>query len=288
MNLIKQIRVYDSLQGLAPLVLGLLLGFSGEKVGFLNIFSFIFIAFCQQLFIYLFNDWTDVQSDLSNPRKKDVLKFETNKVLIPLLYFLGFVSILGSILIPLKSSIFLLFGFFAGVIHSFPVIRFKDKIFGPIFSHLTFGITYTFAGFFFLSQSSQLNFIVVFSAIYFGIIFLSGGVFNELIDFEYDKVFKPRSLINVFGKVLVFKLIVFLQLLSISITIFLLNPILVIGFFLIYVIIFKGLSLNPNKQNDLFTFRSFYKAFFLIYFILWGIFFKGQGYLWKKFQLFFL
>jgi 4-hydroxybenzoate polyprenyltransferase len=288
MKLIKQLRIYDSLQGLAPLVLGLILGLLGDKIVFLKIIYFILIAFCQQLFIYLFNDWTDVQRDLSNPRKKDVSKFSTNKVLIPLLYFLGFTSVLGTFWIPLNSNIFLLFGFFSGVFHSFPVIRFKDKIFGPIFSHLTFGISYTLAGFFFLSEFNQLNFIVIFSAIYFGLIFLSGGIFNELIDFEFDRLFKPRSLISVFGKEFVFKLIIFLQFLSVSITIFLLKPILAIIFLLIYVIILKRLSLNPCKQKDLFIFRSFYKTYFLIYFILWGVFFNGPGYLWKKFQLFFL
>ncbi len=287
MKLIKHLRVYDSLQGLAPLVIGLFLGFSGEKIGFLRVFCFIIIAFCQQLFIYLFNDWTDIQCDLLNPRKKDVLKFEENKLLIPFLYLFGFLSFLGPLFIPWKACIFLYAGFLAGVLHSIPLIRFKDKIWGSIFTHLMGGICYTFTGFF-LFDDIYLNALVIFSSIYFGLIFLSGGIFNELMDFEFDSIFKAQSLVSVFGKTFIFKLIVLLQALSIIISFFLLNPILVALFLLLYLIIFNKLSLNPVKQTDLYIFRAFYKAFFLIYFILWTVSFNGQENLWKKFQLFFL
>jgi len=260
LKLIGHFRIYESLQGIAPVFIGVLLNTSEPLA--MKFLWLILLAFIQQNFIYLFNDFSDVKADLANPRKRDVLKFEKNKLLLPILVLMGAISLVMPITFPLKSMIFLQIGFLAAVFYSMPKIRLKNRVFWPSLLHFIFGLSYFLAGLTFVKGS--INFIDLTLALYFGLILLSGGLFNELMDFDFDKSFKKKSLISLFGKKNIFYSFIFTQISAVLILFAYLDKLVLVFFLATYIIMLNRWWRGSYSQSILLKFRPLFRTFFIL------------------------
>lgn len=185
----EHLRLYESAQILVPGGVGLLSGPSLPPVGLLLLYGIAY--FSHVLSVYSFNDYCDHESDGANPRKAGVnarsVSWLRNQTLVLTAVFVASVA-------ALPSAVALLFVLNQAVCmaYSHPVTRLKRRLFGSEFAHFLAGSSYFMTGVLLAGGQPRSHLL---GAVLFGLLYLSGGTFNEVMDCEADRRANLRHLV---------------------------------------------------------------------------------------------
>lgn len=183
-NIIVYLRIFESIQILAPGIVGLLLGCNKFSELFSPAVAFyLFAYFIHHIFVNAYNDYCDYEADRSNPRKKSKPIVE-KRTLYRVTCFLFVATLIIQSFLPFKTAVILLFLEIIAVAYSHPVLRLKTFVPMAQMIHFLGGFGYLLSGVFLLSKYTNATELWV--GAYFGLIYLSGGLNNELLDFDYD------------------------------------------------------------------------------------------------------
>lgn len=204
--------------------------------------------------------------DKINPRKKVHLYWQTSngkKILLSTLLF----GIISPFFFNWSSALFLLFSFFICIFYSYPSLRFKESPLISLLCHFLFGSFYFLSGYCLGVPESQMlifNIPKIFP-LYFGLLFLSGGIFGQIIDLPFDKNLRPSfpkklGLKNTYFIVGVIHFLIFL--ISKNLMLGSDYEIFIYPLFLIYLIIFLLFLKKREDQKYLILFKSNYRVIF--------------------------
>jgi 4-hydroxybenzoate polyprenyltransferase len=191
---LAHLRLYESGQILAPGFFGLL---TQQRLPPWPLLLAFGIAYASHLLsVYSYNDYCDWEGDFLNPRKterkatrKEWLKGQT---LILTAIFLAAVSFL-----PAGAAALLLSSQAVCMAYSYPRVRLKGILLGSEAAHFTVGCCYFMAGVMVAGGSPAPH---VLGGLLFGLLYVSGGTFNEIMDSEYDRKTHHRHLVVLAGR----------------------------------------------------------------------------------------
>ena len=160
-------------------------------------FFFMIAIFFLSSAIYSFNALSGIKEDESNERlKKDLGPQKKVFFIVTLLTFI-LLFIVFFYIIDLKLVFLSIFSFLLWSLYSFPRNGLKYK---PVFGttiHFVGQIIHFHMGYIIIDSFSLRSFLI---SIYFAILFASGHINHELIDYEADKKMKINSGAVYFGK----------------------------------------------------------------------------------------
>lgn len=196
MPIASYFRVYESLQAATPALAGFLKsGLNPTPLGWSEAI-FLFAVSSQQLFLYAYNDDCDFERDRLNPRKRSsaVRSRGTMKTLTAALFLLS--SVLISLL-PARAAA-LAWGTQAlGIAYSHPRISLRTRIPSAQIVHFAVGAAYFSIGRMAAGGSWGRGDIA--ASAYFGLLYMSGGLNNEILDLESDRGSGMKSLALALG-----------------------------------------------------------------------------------------
>ena len=205
-------RLYESLQAAVPAFAGFLK--SQPTIYSLNgsAATFFLAAACQQLFLYMYNDFCDFERDRRNPRK-EALAPRRKKTTASLTAALFIVSSLLISLMPGWTAALAWGVQVLGIAYSHPRVSLRTRV--PLAQIIHFAVG---AGLFAIGRlegGGNWNRADLFAAAYFGLIYMSGGLNNEVLDRESDRVSGLNSLALALGPGSALRLVVLSQVLAI-------------------------------------------------------------------------
>ena len=185
----EHLRLFESAQILVPGGVGLLSGPSLPPLGLLFLYGIAY--FSHVLSVYSFNDYCDHESDGANPRKAGAstrsvgwLRYQT------LALTAVFVATVAAL--PRAVALLLVLNQAVCMAYSHPGIRLKRRLFGSEFAHFLAGSTYFMTGVLLAGGHARGHLL---GAVLFGLLYLSGGTFNEVMDCEADRRADLRHLV---------------------------------------------------------------------------------------------
>ena len=183
------LRLYESGQILVPGLFGMLtqgaLPASPSRV-----LLYLLAYGAHLLSVYSYNDYCDLDTDALNPRKageggksSSWLKNQT----------LGLTAIflVSASFLPPRVGLLLLANQVLCMAYSAPRLRLKRRLLGSEVAHFFAGFTYFTTGVLVAGERAQSHWI---GALLFGVLYLSGGTFNEIMDREADEAAGMRHL----------------------------------------------------------------------------------------------
>jgi 4-hydroxybenzoate polyprenyltransferase len=184
----EHLRLFESAQILVPGAVGLLSGPSVPAPGVLFLYGIAY--FSHVLSVYSFNDYCDHESDGANPRKAGVSARSTvwlrNQTVALTAVFVATVAAL-----PRMVALLFVLNQAVCMAYSHPVIRLKRRLFGSEFAHFLAGSSYFMTGVLLAGGQARGHLL---GAVLFGLLYLSGGTFNEVMDCEADRRANLRHL----------------------------------------------------------------------------------------------
>ncbi len=205
-------RLYESLQAAVPALAGFLKS-SPPLIPF-SVAAAVFLSavVSQQLFLYTYNDFCDFERDRLNPRKEP----SASRLKKPVTALAAFLFIASSFLIsllPIRSAA-LAWGVQAlGIAYSHPRLSLRTRVPMAQFIHFAVGAGYFLIGRMAAGGSWERGGLA--AAAYFGLLYMSGGLNNEILDLESDRVAGLDSLALVLGPSRALRLVVLAQVLAI-------------------------------------------------------------------------
>lgn len=190
-GLFNYIRWHECAQMTVPGIVGILSYYSIQQLFTSISLIYLFGLFFHLLFVYTFNDWCDFYKDQMNPRKSAVGHRRRNiLLLLAALFLCGSIFLLS--LTPLNLFLSLMCLTVLWLVYSF--IRNRIIMFIPYgeLLHFISGVCYFLSGIYL--YVGQFKWVDLLGAMYFGMIYLAGGLLNELIDKKFDKEFGMNTL----------------------------------------------------------------------------------------------
>ncbi len=177
---------------------GILFAFSApEQLFGINSFLFVIAIFFLSSAIYSFNALSGIREDEKNERLKKDLGSEKKIFFISTLLLFIFLFIVFFFLIDLKLVFLSTLSFFIWFLYSFPGKGLKYKPVLGTMVHFAGQIIHFHMGYIIIENFSLESLLI---SIYFAILFASGHINHELIDYESDKQMKINTGAVYFGK----------------------------------------------------------------------------------------
>jgi len=202
----SHLRLYETAQVLVPGAFGVLAQRAWPDPVTLVLF---FVAYgAHVLSVYSYNDYCDHETDSVNPRKdesksRDWLKYQT------LALSVLFVASAGAL--PLRVGLILFANQLLCMAYSHPRIRLKGRLLGSELAHFVAGSSYFACGVIVAGGRAEHHLL---GSLLFGLLYLSGGTFNEILDCRADRRVGLRHLVVLAGRRRVLHLIFGLHYLS--------------------------------------------------------------------------
>jgi 4-hydroxybenzoate polyprenyltransferase len=185
----EHLRLYESAQILVPGGIGLLSG--GALPPLPSIVLYGIAYFTHVLSVYSFNDYCDHDSDGANPRKSGSrarsVAWLRNQTAVLSAVFLASVAALPAAV----AGLFLL-NQVVCMAYSHPRLRLKRRLLGSECAHFLAGSSYYLTGVLLAGGAATAH---LPGAVLFGLLYLSGGTFNEIMDCEPDRRAHLRHLV---------------------------------------------------------------------------------------------
>ncbi len=191
---VGHLRLYESGQVLAPGFFGIVRQGSVPDLSLLLLYAVAYAS--HVLSIYSYNDLSDYHSDADNPRKADHQTKSTRWLQIQTLLLLVVFAATAPLL-PLCVASLFVGNQILCMAYSHPRIRLKGRILGSEFAHFVAGMSYFISGVLLTGGDAYDHLL---GGIVFGLLYLSGGTFNEVMDCEADRNASLRHLVVVIGK----------------------------------------------------------------------------------------
>jgi lycopene elongase/hydratase (dihydrobisanhydrobacterioruberin-forming) len=162
-----------------------------------DVFIFITAIFFLSSAIYSFNALAGISEDENNERLKNDLgsnkkKFFQGSMVLFIFLFVTLFSLIDAVLVLLS-----IFSFFLWFSYSFPRKGLKYKPLAGTFVHFIGQMIHFHMGYIIIGEFSAFSFLV---SIYFALLFSSGHINHELIDYEADREMRINSGAVYFGK----------------------------------------------------------------------------------------
>jgi 4-hydroxybenzoate polyprenyltransferase len=191
---IRHLRLFESIQILVPGMLGILSQYSFPS---LRVFLLYTVTYgCHVLSVYSYNDYCDFRSDSLNPRKA-AEAFKNRALLRIQTWILMVIFLAGVVFLPATVIVLLAANQILCMAYSDPRARLKGKLLGSEIIHFFAGFSYFTTGVLVAGGAVAHNLI---GAVLFGLLYLSGGTFNEIMDCDADREAGLRHLAVVAGK----------------------------------------------------------------------------------------
>ena len=259
------LRLFECTQMLVPGVTGVVLRYGIHESIRTDVLLFVLASFFHLLFAYTHNDACDFDLDLRNPRKRG-----TSRKAQETLYRLSGVFLILSFvfLAFLPFRIFLLF--LCCNVLCFAYSRYHLRVeyyipFGQI-AHFLCGAGYFISGVTLFDPTVTLR--LAFGALFFGLAYMAGGLFNEVIDYRTDKDAGLRTFPVVVDRGLTLRLIPLTQLVALVCLIVLYSSLFTRCFVVfcgcIYVVYLLDWARSGWDEEKLSAFRVWYRSFFCL------------------------
>jgi 4-hydroxybenzoate polyprenyltransferase len=190
----RHLRLYECIQILIPGLVGILSQRSLPALGLLVLYGMTYAS--HVLSVYSFNDLCDYESDSDNPRKtgaraKSVTWLRNQTVGLTAVFFatVGFMPSGVRLLFVLSQAICMAY--------SHPRVRLKRRLLGSELAHFVAGSSYFWSGTLVAGGEARAH---ALGAVLFGLLYLSGGTFNEVMDRDADAKAHLRHLVVRIGK----------------------------------------------------------------------------------------
>lgn len=259
-GVLSQLRVLECVRMLAPGICGYLITFNEISSRHVIFFAAYFFHL---LFVYTHNDFADFCFDSQNPRK--ALEDRGSQESLCKLT-ITFFSISLVLFTSQPLSVCLLF--LALSIICFIYSQFRVRIFGWFpygqFAHFLCGAGYFFSGTIIGDAVWEPRFTL--AAFFFGFIYFSGGLMNELTDFRADRLAGLSTAPMVFGLRRSYGFLIVSQMAALTcLTLFYLPEVASLLSLVALFFYFKRCFLTqPSEEKSLSEFRCWYRRFFPI------------------------
>lgn len=200
---LRHLRLYESGQILVPGLMGIIAAGSLPRPALLA--AYFASYFSHLLSVYSYNDYCDLDLDSQNPRKsregsrRDPVWLR-NQTLALVLIFVASLALL-----PTPVGLIFVANQVLCMAYSAPRVRLKGRLFGSEVAHFFAGSTYFMSGVMVASGRAMEHWM---PAVLFGLLYLSGGTFNEIMDCEADREAGLRHLVVRLGKRRAFPIVV--------------------------------------------------------------------------------
>jgi 4-hydroxybenzoate polyprenyltransferase len=191
---LDHLRLYEATQMLLPGAFGLLAQPDLPAIGVVAAFAIAY--WCHVLAVYSYNDECDHTADLANPRKRAHADRSLERLRRQTALLTAFFAA-GALCIPPAAAAALLAAHLVCVAYSNPRLRLKRRLLGSECAHLFAGAAYFAAGVLVAGGDPIRH---AGGAVLFGLLYLSGGVFNEIMDCEADRAARQHHLVTVIGR----------------------------------------------------------------------------------------
>ena len=185
----EHLRLYESAQILLPGLLGILGQRSLPAAGVLVLYGAAYAS--HVLSVYSFNDYCDYETDADNPRKAGPSArsptWLRNQTLALTGVFLATVAFM-----PVGVRLLFVLDQVICMAYSHPRLRLKRRLLGSEFAHFVAGSSYFLTGVLVAGGDARSQWL---GAVVFGLLYLSGGTFNEVMDHDADRKAHLRHLV---------------------------------------------------------------------------------------------
>jgi 4-hydroxybenzoate polyprenyltransferase len=193
-RLLDHLRLYESAQILVPGLIGVLSQPSLPDPGLLLLYGFAYGS--HVLSVYSFNDLSDYESDALNPRKaglgtRSVRWLWIQTVVLTAIFLASVVFMPGPVRLVFLGTQILCMAY------SHPRVRLKRRLLGSELAHFTAGFSYFATGVLVAGGDLRGHWL---GGIVFGLLYLSGGIFNEIMDYDADREAELRHLVVLAGR----------------------------------------------------------------------------------------
>ena len=188
------LRVYESAQILVPGIVGMLA--AGTLPSWPRALLYLVTYAAHVLSVYSYNDYCDHESDSDNPRKSvepptSRRRLASQTVLLLTLFLIG-AAVLRS-----RAGVLLLVAQLVCMAYSHPRIRLKGRLLGGELAHFVAGALYFASGVSMVDVALKPH---ALGALTFGLLYVSGGTVNEILDFEPDRRARLSHLVVRIGR----------------------------------------------------------------------------------------
>jgi 4-hydroxybenzoate polyprenyltransferase len=193
-RILEHLRLYESAQVLVPGLIGIL---SQGSLPPLVILLRYGVAYGSHvLSVYSLNDLCDYESDALNPRKAG-LDARSRPWLWTQTAGLTAIFLASVVFLPGHVRLLLLGSQVICMAYSHPLVRLKRRPLGSELAHFTVGFSYFASGVLVAGGHLRHQWL---GAVAFGLLYLSGGTFNEIMDYDADRKAELRHLVVLAGR----------------------------------------------------------------------------------------
>ncbi|MDY6903316.1 MAG: UbiA family prenyltransferase [Thermodesulfobacteriota bacterium] len=201
-QVLLKFRIYEALQGTVPVFFGFFSNAFDWRSG-----AFLAMAFLQQLYIYVFNDYCDYEDDLRNPRKKKLWKSANEAKCWAGIFFS--LSVALSLIFSLNVLIVFSLIHLICTLYSHPITRIKAKACVAEFIHFFAGGLFYLMGVVYSFQVISGENVRLF--FFFALLYVSGGMITEWMDCESDQARGVETFCVKYGESVAFVSVFILQ-----------------------------------------------------------------------------
>jgi len=193
-RLLEHLRLYESAQILVPGLIGILSQGSLPPPVTLLLYGVAYGS--HVLSVYSLNDLCDYDSDALNPRKAG-LGARSVRWLWAQTAGLTTIFLASVVFLPSRVRLLLLGSQVICMAYSHPLVRLKRRPLGSELAHFTVGFSYFASGVLVAGGHLRHQWL---GAVPFGLLYLSGGTFNEILDYDADRKAELRHLVVLAGR----------------------------------------------------------------------------------------
>jgi 4-hydroxybenzoate polyprenyltransferase len=191
---LAHLRLYESTQVLVPGFFGILVGPVSPHWTLLALYGTAYWS--HVLSVYSYNDVCDYQSDTANPRKAGS-RARSAAWLRAQTLVLTTVFVACASFLPLRVALVFVVVQVICMAYSHPRICLKARPLGSEAAHFVAGLGYFASGVLIAGGDPTRH---ALGGVLFGLVYLSGGVFNEIMDWEADRRVNLRHLVVGIGR----------------------------------------------------------------------------------------
>lgn len=190
----RHLRLYESAQILFPGFVGILSQRTLPAPLVLLLYGLAYAT--HVLSVYSFNDLCDYETDSDNPRKKGARQksagwLRRQTALLTLVFFAAVAFMPPAVRLLFVASQAICMAY------SHPRVRLKRRLLGSELAHFVAGASYFWSGVLVAGGNARAH---TLGAVLFGLLYLSGGTFNEVMDRDADAKAHQRHLVVRIGE----------------------------------------------------------------------------------------